>query len=511
MSAITDKDLEFAQGIEHWKQLLIKELKLDEVGQKSHKKHFDLGSWPTLSLAGKNEVSLPAAAWKRAAQTYIRPCPQLLEILRDDLASGVRLFFFHKQFFSADELTPVFKELAAHADKADITCILLGNQSIELTACELKVIDENNIAIGRSAHEQGANTIHELGLMGYCLTLKLNKGFKKYLQGVFVDSRFFNNIAKIRAAKLIAYKILEVAGDDAPLELMALNSYRDWTLYERYSNMLRNNAQVASALIAGADLVQTSGYQSIFEFESEIVDIEHYQRSMRMSRNTSHILSLESMLGIVDDAAFGSFHLEALTQEYAQQGWGFMQELLKAESVKNKIQEVSLKARQQRDSNIHTRKHVLAGLNDFADAKEKIELKESKEFFYRSTRSFEDLRMKVQVLKNPPKVFIGVFGDYALLNPRLNFVKNFFEVLGLEVFDSENGISNAEEFKKLMEARSEEVLVYCAQDGDYEKLAEINHKKNTYLAGKAELKNCKNIYAGQDVFSALKALVEQWS
>src|SRR5690606_31581255 len=207
---------------------------------------------------------------------------------------------------------------------------------------------------------------------------------------------------------------------------------------------------VASALIAGADFVQSSGYQVLFEIETDDKSEEHLERSLRMARNTSHILSLESMLGVVDDAAFGSFHLEEMTHEYAQKGWEFMQELLQASSVKEKIQEVSELTRSQREKNINTRKHVLAGLNDFADASEKIKVKSLKNNFYRSTRSFEELRIKIENMKNPPQVFIGVFGDYALLNPRLNFAKNFFEVLGLKVHDSEVGLNDVNEFKKLI-------------------------------------------------------------
>jgi len=511
LSAITDKELQFNQGVEAWEKLLIKELKIDEIGQRTLKKHLDLNLWKILSIEGQNEVSLPSSSWKKASQTYTKPHANFMESLNDDLESGVRLFFFNKQFFNSVELEKAFQQFSSHQDRSDIVCILLGNQELNVNHYGVKVIDENIVAVGRSAHDQGANTIHELGLMGYCLTLKLNQGFKEFHQAVFLDSRFFNNIAKVRAAKLIGQKILEAANIDAPIKTIGLNSYRDWTLYERYSNMLRNSGQVASALIAGADFVQSSGYQVLFEIETDDKSEEHLERSLRMARNTSHILSLESMLGVVDDAAFGSFHLEEMTHEYAQKGWEFMQELLQASSVKEKIQEVSELTRSQREKNINTRKHVLAGLNDFADASEKIKVKSLKNNFYRSTRSFEELRIKIENMKNPPQVFIGVFGDYALLNPRLNFAKNFFEVLGLKVHDSEVCLNDVNEFKKLIGSRKEEIIVYCSQDADYEKLNVLEHKKNTFLAGKAELKNCKNIFAGQDIYSALSALVEQWS
>src|SRR5690606_12321693 len=154
---------------------------------------------------------LPSSSWKKASQTYTKPHANFMESLNDDLESGVRLFFFNKQFFNSVELEKAFQQFSSHQDRSDIVCILVGSQELNVNHYGVKVIDENIVAVGRSAHDQGANSIHELGLMGYCLTLKLNQGFKEFHQAVFLDSRFFNNIAKVRAAKLIGQKILETA------------------------------------------------------------------------------------------------------------------------------------------------------------------------------------------------------------------------------------------------------------------------------------------------------------
>src|SRR5690606_3959970 len=117
LSAITDKELQFNQGVEAWEKLLIKELKIDEIGQRTLKKHLDLNLWKILSIEGQNEVSLPSSSWKKASQTYTKPHANFMESLNDDLESGVRLFFFNKQFFNSVELEKAFQQFSSHQDR----------------------------------------------------------------------------------------------------------------------------------------------------------------------------------------------------------------------------------------------------------------------------------------------------------------------------------------------------------------------------------------------------------
>lgn len=484
---------------DQWEKALKLELKLDDVTSKLSKKNPELGSWPTLSLKATPLSLSTKNSWKKAAQTYVQETHQLQEKLREDLEAGVRVFFFYFPL-SAKDWSSIEALFGAHPDAKDIEVVAL-NSRLSVTK-KILVIDQTSICHARDLHDQGAHNIQELAV----LTLRLIESLKQpptHL-GICVDSHFFKNIAKVRALKLLASKVAQEADVADQFKIVALNSYREWTLYERYSNMLRNDAQVASAYIAGADLVQSSGYQTLFELETN-ESSEHGERSHRMARNTTHILGLESMLGIVEDAAHGSFHLETLTQIYAEKAWALMQQLLPMKTAEREsfLQQEVRNVREQRLERVKTRKDVLAGMNDFPDGREKLNVTLKEPVVFRVARCFEELRLHVESLKNPPKVQIILRGDYAALNNRINFIKNYFEVIGLEVLDPMVKI-------KL----DQRILVLCGKDEEYAELAAQTDKTGAhacYVAGKVDVPGYEPIFMGQNVYETLSQLMKKLS
>ena len=91
-------------------------------------------------------------------------------------------------------------------------------------------------------------------------------------------------------------------------------------------------------------------------------------------------------------------------------------------------------------------------------------------------------------------------GDLGLLNNRINFIKNYFELIGLEVIEPTHSPSIAEN----------KILVLCAKDEDYPELAKQTQNQKCvakYLAGKVEVSGFEMIHAGQDVYQVLSQLV----
>lgn len=504
---------EFNTQLEHWEEQLKLELKLPEIGQKNQKKTLE-GFWPTLSLQARGQHLPVKESWKKAAQTYVEVSSQNIgTIIQDDLEAGVRNFFFEKDFLNEESWQKISQTFNRFEKSSEVEVFLLGPKEFKIEKPFFKVIDENEVAIGRTAHDNGANIIQELGLMAYCLIRKLDRPGDTVYLGVFTDSQFFKNIAKLRAAKLLAYKILEEAKISKSVSLIALNSFREWTLYERYSNMLRNDAAVAASYIAGADHVQSAGYQSLFELEGLGIDPEHSERSSRMARNTSHILALESMLGMVQDAAFGSYHLENLTEHYAEEAWKFMQELLPLSPVQPFVTEKALEVQAERLRAVKMRKHVMAGMNDFPDVKEVLNLKTDPTYrFFRLAHDFENLRLQMEKVKKP-SVYVALYGDYAALNGRLNFVKNYFELLALTVGDPHHSQKDIKAFENELLSRHEEIIVLCAADSDYPELRSISQKlkkPDQFIAGKYEMPGFTNLFAGQNVYDVLEEIVKRW-
>lgn len=486
---------DFAHSRELWEKLLKAELKTEDISTKVVKKTLD-GALPVLSLSARQTHLLQVRSpWKKAAQTYIKGPYQIEE----DLKNGVRLFFFEKGNLNQDQWGQIEKTLNGFHKKEEVKVFLLGSGKVSLkSSCE--VIDEDQMITGRMVHDLGGNNSQELALLTLDLISRLEQLPDVVHVAVFLDSQIFKNIAKIRAARLLVQKVLETAKLKKEISIVGLTSYREWTLYERYSNMLRNVASVASGYMGAADDVQSSGYQSIIELETDLGEPDHADRSHRMARNTAHILALESMLGVVEDAAFGSYHLENLTEELAKSSWELMQKS-SVDDLKDQAKAVAL----EREKRVETRKHVVAGMNDFPDVKETLHLTSINKRFYRVSHRFEELRLKMEKASQRPSVYIAIFGDYAALNARINFVKNYFELLGLKVIDPGHGITEQD-----LASRKEEIIVLCSSDENYPALNVKVKSEDRFIAGKFEVPGFQNLFAGQNVYEVLEKLVHKW-
>jgi hypothetical protein len=486
-----------------WDNALKAELKLDDISSKKTKKHFDLGSWPTLAIQSHKFVSLKSqTSWKKASQTYINiDLDKIESYLQDDLDSGVRVFFFFSDNFVSNSWEIIQQTLKRYPLSHELEVYLLGASKVNPQP-GLKIISKNQIVSAGEVHLGGGHNVQELALLLCKFIDSLDQNYSHV--AVYVDSHFFKNIAKIRALKMLVQKVLFESGLKRDVKIICLNSYREWTLFERYSNMLRNNTQVASAYIAGADVIQSSGYQVLFDLETNSIDLAHQDRSLRMARNTAHILGLESMLGIVEDAAYGSYHLENMSHAYAREAWELMQKLLPLtpEERKEMLQPHIEKVRIERLLRFKTRKDVLAGINDYPNGVERLETQLSEPRFFRTSRVLEELRLKLESVPNLPKVQIIVSGDTAILSPRISFIKNYFELIGLQVIEEKNTVTPIENG----------ILVLCSQDEHYPALIEQfkNHKAISYfIAGKFHSHQFESIHSGQNVFDVLEKLVSK--
>lgn len=475
-------------------------------------------SFSILETKARQSQSLPSeVSWKKASVSYIKlGLPHLRSALVDDLNNGVRNFYFRGEYLTEQNWSLIESVLIHHQDLTDIEVFILGEVSFNLQSQHVKVITD--LITADEVAFQGGSSTQELALLSKKLIEKATNS-KTYYLGVYVGSSFFHNIAKIRSLKLLTLKILNEIFDDNSdknlekplLRIVALTHFEGWTLYDRHSNMLRNLTAVASSYIGGADYVQSSGFNSLFERE-DLLDEKDLQNSFqktshRMARNTTHILSLESFLGIVQDASHGSFYLENLTQKYCKDSWSLMQDILvDSEILKQKISET----RELKLKKMKTRKMILSGVNDFPDVHEKLNLSSaisySKDFFFRPARIFEHLRIRMENLSESFPVYVALFGDYAALNPRLNFIKNFFGVLGLRTFDEGRAFDDPRSFHQHLQNRQENIVVLCAKDDDYPSLSttltnDFHFLK--FIAGRYQALGWSNIFAGQDIYEVL--------
>lgn len=500
---------------DQWEAQLKAELKLTDVQSKTVKKTLE-GSWPTLSLdEGKLPCLTVSETWKKAAQTYVTiPKGQERNWVKEDLDSGVRSFFISQESISQFQWDEIQRELEKFERPGEIEVFLMGDERFITGKNDFTFVSQKNFITGKKVHDLGGNSLQELAHVSRELINRLKEAPTALYLGIHLDSQFFKNIARCRALRLLSQKILQETKGQTTLYIVGLTSYREWTLYERYSNMLRNSTAVASGLMGGCDYIQSSGYQTVFELEGLAEEDEHKERSRRMSRNTSHILALESMLGMVQDPAFGSFHLDSLTTHYCEKAWTLMQEILPLtnEKYEEYLQRGTLPVREGRMELVKTRKHVMAGMNDFPNTKDVLgQTDQPRGSFFRTASLFEKLRMTMESSEKKPQVYVALYGDYAALNARMNFVKNYFELLGLVVHEPGHSQMDVESFKKDLHSRKEEIIVVCTSDDNFaviqDHVGELSGKEK-FIAGKNEIPGFKNLYAGQNVYEVLENLVK---
>ena len=180
---------------------------------------------------------------------------------------------------------------------------------------------------GTAAHEAGATCGQELALWlaawtaclreleeeGAPLEVAVARGVHELAAG----HEIFETIAKLRAARLLAARVLEAAGlppGSRAIRLGARGSRRSLTRREPWTNLLRATLQGFAASVGGAESLHLPG-------------MDGSDDARRLAFNTQVILREEALLGRVADPARGSCHVEVLTARAAEAAWAHFQRI----------------------------------------------------------------------------------------------------------------------------------------------------------------------------------------
>ena len=126
------------------------------------------------------------------------------------------------------------------------------------------------------------------------------------------------SIAKLRAARRIYARISEnFEVYDAPLNLHVVTSTRMMQSTDPWTNMLRVMSAGFGAIIGGADFITTRAFTHTLGTPTEFGN--------RIARNMQLMMMEESHLGQVQDAAYGSYFHERMTDSLAQAAWNEFQ------------------------------------------------------------------------------------------------------------------------------------------------------------------------------------------
>jgi methylmalonyl-CoA mutase len=203
---------------------------------------------------------------------------------------------------------------------------------IEYTAKKMPKFNSISIS-GYHMQEAGANQALELAF-----TLADGKEYVKtaIAKGLDVDEfagrlsffwaigmNFYLEIAKMRAARLLWYRIMSGFGAKNPKSLMLRTHCQTsgWSLTEQdpYNNIVRTTVEAMAAVFGGTQSLHTNSFDEAIALPTEF--------SARIARNTQLILQEETHITHVVDPWAGSYMMETLTQQMADAAWQIIEEV----------------------------------------------------------------------------------------------------------------------------------------------------------------------------------------
>jgi methylmalonyl-CoA mutase N-terminal domain/subunit len=183
---------------------------------------------------------------------------------------------------------------------------------------------------------------------------------------VSVGSRFFEEIAKIRAlrrmwAKLAKEKFNAQKNKSCHLLIAVHTSGRSMTYQQPLNNIVRCALQTLSGAIAGCTAIDNACFDNAHAEPSPL--------AARMSLNTQHIVAGETGVTDVVDPLAGSYFIEHLTSEIETEAYKIWQKIndlggMTAAIQKGYVQDMLKESARKKQKEIETGERVIVGVND---------------------------------------------------------------------------------------------------------------------------------------------------
>jgi methylmalonyl-CoA mutase len=351
---------------------------------------------------------------------------------------------------------------------------------------------------GNRMNDAGAYSFQELGYsLSYgnqVLSALIENGIepslaaKKIKFELGVGSNYFMEIAKFRAARWLWAEIVNAyqitCPDDAAcrcsskMNIHAITSRFNQSLFDPYVNMLRTQTEAMSATIGAVDSLTVLPFDGSFETPTEFAE--------RIAVNQQLLLKEESHFDKITDPSSGSYYIESLTNSLAAQAWklfleteetGFY-EALKAGVVQDAVNASA----NERFKALANRREILLGTNQYPNFTETMSAKIEKSCdcgCYKGddtplkklntctlANSFNELRLATEHSGKTPKVFMLTIGNLAFRLARSQFSSNFFACAGYEIIDN-LGFKTVEEGVESARAKGADIVVLCSSDDEY--------------------------------------------
>ncbi len=409
-----------------------------------------------------------------------------------------------------------FKRTFKHGEPfpGDIVAMATELMNVVKPVAHLRVFSVDSLALNNA----GAYIYQELGYAlawgAEWMAMMTEAGFTadevanriKFNMGV--STVYFMEIAKFRAARelwALIVKQFNPANDySCMMNVNAETSRFNQTIYDSYVNLLRSQTEAMSAALACVDSIVVTPFDAPYKVSDDF--------SERIARNQQILLKEESHLDKVVDPAGGSYYVEMLTKNLAEQGWKLFLEVedkggFKAALESGDIINAVNASANARFDKVAKRREQLLGTNQFPNFTEKAADKadackecnchcscnheETEGAVTLNTKrlatQFEEVRLATEHAANTPKVFMLTIGNLAMRLARAQFSDNFFACAGYELIDN-NGFKTVKEGMDAAMEKKADVVVLCSSDDEYaalipEAVKELDGRAELVLAG----------------------------
>jgi methylmalonyl-CoA mutase len=363
----------------------------------------------------------------------------------------------------------------------------------EVVSMATRLADDHGVRAitvdGPAFHNLGANATWELAgsiaaAVAYLRVLtesglSVAKALSQISFRLAADDDQFLTIAKIRALRQLWARVAEVVGepDNGAAVVHAETSLPMMTQRDPWVNMLRTTLAAFGAGVGGADTVL------VFPFD---VAIEGGFPGMaasfarRMARNIQLLLLEESHVGRILDPAGGSWFVEDLTSQLANQAWLTFQTIEQHggfvdahDYIAGQIAEIA----SRRTDDIAHRKTAITGVNEYPNLTEPALPQSDSSYsplaagkLIRYAAQFEALRDRSDAYLartgSRPQALLLPLGPLAEHNIRTTFASNLLASGGIEAVNpgpvDADGVAKA-----VTDAGSPAVAVLCGTDTRY--------------------------------------------
>ncbi len=140
-----------------------------------------------------------------------------------------------------------------------------------------------------------------------------------------IGMNFYLEVAKLRAARLLWWRIMKSFGAKSPKSLMLRTHCQTsgWSLTEQdpYNNVVRTTIEAMAAVFGGTQSLHTNAFDEAIALPTEF--------SARIARNTQILIQEETHICNVIDPWGGSYMMEKLTQDMADAAWQIIEDVEK--------------------------------------------------------------------------------------------------------------------------------------------------------------------------------------